>query len=211
MKGPMNWDFPIGLGHFGASGSFMMKRMSFKRMIRSSCRVEPCVPERDRSSKEQGFFLISQFIWDPADPFFFLFKDPPFVSVDAKGLLTYQTDLPTSIYKRWFIKNTQEKHFELLIYRQRWLRTNSSLSNGFFRSNTPSESYQYLSNLFLSNGTLLDQMTKTFVMYGIYDKGISIDWSCHIGSSRASNCFDLNYPKDALYKKIDNQTYFSIQ
>ncbi|KAM4077814.1 hypothetical protein ACJW30_12G169400 [Castanea mollissima] len=36
---------------------------------------------RDRSSKEQGFFLISQFIWDPADPLFFLFKDPPFVSV----------------------------------------------------------------------------------------------------------------------------------
>ncbi|RWR98289.1 hypothetical protein CKAN_02781900 [Cinnamomum micranthum f. kanehirae] len=32
---------------------------------------------RDRSSKEQGFFRISQFIWDPADPFFFLFKDQP--------------------------------------------------------------------------------------------------------------------------------------
>nr|GLL41359.1 hypothetical chloroplast RF21 [Ipomoea trifida] len=30
---------------------------------------------RDRSSKEQGFFRISQFIWDPADPLFFLFKD----------------------------------------------------------------------------------------------------------------------------------------
>ncbi|KAF4389963.1 hypothetical protein G4B88_003446 [Cannabis sativa] len=106
---------------------------------------------RDRSSKEQGFFRISQFIWDPADPLFFLFKDQPFVSVFShreffadeemsKGLLTSQTDLPTSIYKRWFIKNTQEKYFELLIYRQRWLRTNSSLSNGFFRSNTPSES-----------------------------------------------------------------------
>nr|YP_009757563.1 Ycf2 [Carya sinensis]YP_009757582.1 Ycf2 [Carya sinensis]QIM59533.1 Ycf2 [Carya sinensis]QIM59534.1 Ycf2 [Carya sinensis] len=129
---------------------------------------------RDRSSKEQGFFLISQFIWDPADPLFFLFKNQPFVSVFShreffadeempKGLLTSQTDLPTSIYKRWFSKNTQEKHFELLIYRQRWLRTNSSLSNGFFRSNTPSESYQYLSNLFLSNGTLLDQMTKTLL------------------------------------------------
>ncbi|MBA0624735.1 hypothetical protein Godav_010030, partial [Gossypium davidsonii] len=26
---------------FRASGSFMMKRMSFKRMIRRSCRVEP--------------------------------------------------------------------------------------------------------------------------------------------------------------------------
>jgi hypothetical protein len=27
--------------------------------------------------KEQGFFLISQFIWDLADPLFFLFKDQP--------------------------------------------------------------------------------------------------------------------------------------
>nr|YP_009462572.1 hypothetical chloroplast RF21 [Boehmeria spicata]YP_009462588.1 hypothetical chloroplast RF21 [Boehmeria spicata]AUV64858.1 hypothetical chloroplast RF21 [Boehmeria spicata]AUV64859.1 hypothetical chloroplast RF21 [Boehmeria spicata] len=129
---------------------------------------------RDRSSKEQGFFRISQFIWDPADPLFFLFKAQLFVSVFShreffadeemsKGLLTSQTDFPTSIYKRWFIKNTQEKYFELLIYRQRWLRTNSSLSNGFFRSNTPSESYQYLSKLFLSNERLLDQMTKTLL------------------------------------------------
>ena len=129
---------------------------------------------RDRSSKEQGLFRISQFIWDPADPLFFLFKDQPPGSVFSrrelfadkemsKGLLTFQTDLPTSIYKRWFIKNTQEKHFELLINRQRWLRTNSSLSNGSFRSNTLSESYQYLSNLFLSNGTLLDQMTKALL------------------------------------------------
>nr|URF20081.1 hypothetical chloroplast RF21 [Goodyera velutina]URF20098.1 hypothetical chloroplast RF21 [Goodyera velutina] len=129
---------------------------------------------RDRSSKEQGFFRISQFIWDPADPFFSLFKDQPFVSVFSrreffadeemsKGLIASQTNPPTSMYKRWFIKNTQEKHFELLIHRQRWFRTNSSLSNGSFRSNTLSESYQYLSNLFLSNGTLLDQMTKTLL------------------------------------------------
>nr|YP_009861266.1 photosystem I assembly protein Ycf2 [Orontium aquaticum]QIU82957.1 photosystem I assembly protein Ycf2 [Orontium aquaticum] len=129
---------------------------------------------RDRSSKEQGFFRISQFIWDPADPFFFLFKDQPFVSVFSrreffadeemsKGLITHQKNPPTSIYKRRFIKNAQEKHFELLIHRQRWLRTNSSLYNGSFRSNTPSESYQYLSNLFLSNGTLLYQMTKTLL------------------------------------------------
>nr|YP_010728377.1 hypothetical protein RF2 [Sanicula orthacantha var. brevispina]YP_010728395.1 hypothetical protein RF2 [Sanicula orthacantha var. brevispina]QWQ51715.1 hypothetical protein RF2 [Sanicula orthacantha var. stolonifera]QWQ51716.1 hypothetical protein RF2 [Sanicula orthacantha var. stolonifera]ULF02910.1 hypothetical protein RF2 [Sanicula orthacantha var. stolonifera]ULF02911.1 hypothetical protein RF2 [Sanicula orthacantha var. stolonifera]WED07995.1 hypothetical protein RF2 [Sanicula orthaca len=129
---------------------------------------------RDRSSKEQGLFRISQFIWDPADPLFFLFKDQPFVSVFShrelfadeemsKGLLTSQTDPPTSIYKRWFIKKTQEEHFELLINRQRGFRTTSSLSNGSFRSNTLSESYQYLSNLFLSNGTLLDQMTKTLL------------------------------------------------
>lgn len=135
---------------------------------------------RDRSSKEQGFFLINQFIWDPADPLFFLFQDHPFVSVFshreffadeemAKGLLTSQPAFPTSLEKRWFIniKNTQEKYVELLIHRQRWLRTrtNSSLSksNGFFRSNTLSESSQYFSNLFLSNGTLLDQMTKTLL------------------------------------------------
>ncbi|KAK8327695.1 hypothetical protein V6Z12_A11G200200 [Gossypium hirsutum] len=130
----------------------------------------------DESFMIRRFFRISQFIWDPADPLFFLFKDQPFVSVFShreffadeemsKGLLTSQTDPPTSIYKHWFIKNTQEKHFELLIHRQRWLRTNSSLSNanGFFRSNTPSENYQYLSNLFLSNGRLLDQMTKTLL------------------------------------------------
>lgn len=81
----------------------------------------------------------------------------------SKGLLTPQKNRPTSLYKRWFIKKTQEKHFELLINRQRWLRTNRSLSNGSFRSNTLSESYQYLSNLFLSNGTLLDQMTKALL------------------------------------------------
>ncbi|KAK8971185.1 Protein ycf2 [Platanthera guangdongensis] len=81
----------------------------------------------------------------------------------SKGLIASQTNPLTSMYKRWFIKNMQEKHFELLIHRQRWFRTNSSLSNGSFRSNTLSESYQYLSNLFLSNGTLLDQMTKTLL------------------------------------------------
>ncbi|KAF3658452.1 hypothetical protein FXO38_09209 [Capsicum annuum] len=31
----------------------------------------------DRSSKEQGLFRISRFIWDLADPLFFLFKDQP--------------------------------------------------------------------------------------------------------------------------------------
>ncbi|MBA0656027.1 hypothetical protein Goklo_008427, partial [Gossypium klotzschianum] len=36
---------------------------------------------RDRSSKEQGFFQISQFIWDPTDLLFFLFKYQPSVFV----------------------------------------------------------------------------------------------------------------------------------
>ncbi|CAN6454829.1 unnamed protein product [Victoria cruziana] len=59
----------------------------------------------------------------------------------SKGLITSQTNSPTSIYKHWLIKNMQEKYFELLIHCQRWVRTNtnSSLSNGSFRSNTLSE------------------------------------------------------------------------
>ena len=131
----------------------------------------------DRFSKEQGFFRISQFIWDPADPFFFLFKDQSFISVFSrreffayeemsKVLITSQTDSPTSMYTRWFIGNRQEKYCELLIHRQKWLRSKSSLSNGSFRSNILSESYQYLSNLFLSKGTLLYQMTKTVLRRG---------------------------------------------
>ncbi|KAK6773885.1 hypothetical protein RDI58_029124 [Solanum bulbocastanum] len=62
------------------------------------------------------------------NPLFFQFKDQPPGSVFShrelfadeemsKGLLTSQMDPPTSIYKRWFIKNTQERHFELLINR----------------------------------------------------------------------------------------------
>ncbi|TYG71072.1 hypothetical protein ES288_D05G365400v1 [Gossypium darwinii] len=112
IERPNELGFPYWAVSFRASGSFMMKRMSFKRMIRRSCRVEP--------------YSTSQFIWDPADSLFFLFKDQPFVSVFlhreffadeeiSKGLLTSQTDPPTSLYKYWFIKNTQEKHFELLV------------------------------------------------------------------------------------------------
>nr|USZ79669.1 hypothetical chloroplast RF21 [Nyctocalos pinnatum]USZ79689.1 hypothetical chloroplast RF21 [Nyctocalos pinnatum] len=133
---------------------------------------------RDRSSKEQDFFQLSQFIWDPGDPLFVLFRDQLPGSVFShrelfadeqtpKEIWTLQTDADEdrlrSLAERWFLKNAQEKDFELLINRQRWLRTNSSLSNESFRSNTLSESYQYLSTLFLSNGTLLDQMTKTLL------------------------------------------------
>ncbi|MCD9641180.1 hypothetical protein HAX54_027140 [Datura stramonium] len=64
IERPNELGFPIGPGHFGASGSFMMKRMSFKRMIRGSCRSGTLQYQtRDRSSKEQGLFRIS---WDPA-------------------------------------------------------------------------------------------------------------------------------------------------
>jgi len=133
---------------------------------------------RSSQAQEQGFFQISQFIWAPEDPLFLLFQDDPLVSVFLRReffadeeisriLFTCQTKQIYWKYqnKRWFRKNTQEqeKNFELLIDRQRWFRTNSSLSNGFSHSKTLSESYQYLSNLFLSNGTLVAQMTKTLL------------------------------------------------
>nr|YP_009656936.1 hypothetical chloroplast RF2 [Medicago minima]QCO73779.1 hypothetical chloroplast RF2 [Medicago minima] len=131
---------------------------------------------QNRSFKEQGVFRISQFIWEPSDPLFLLFQDDPFVSVFSHRELVADEEMPNrlltcqtkKIYwkylnKRWFRKNMPEQNFELLIDRQRQFRTNSSLSNGLFRSNTLSESYQYLSNLFLSNGTLLAQITKTLL------------------------------------------------
>jgi hypothetical protein len=42
---------------------------------------------KDRSSKEQGFFLISQFIWDTTDPLFFLFKDQ--TAFDKSGSISF--------------------------------------------------------------------------------------------------------------------------
>ncbi|BBH03409.1 hypothetical protein Prudu_014274 [Prunus dulcis] len=69
---------------------------------------------------------------------------------------------PKQIFLHLYVND--ERYFKLLIHHLRWLRTNSSLSSGFFRSTTPSESCQYLSKLFLSNRTLLDQMTKTLVV-----------------------------------------------
>nr|YP_010006737.1 Ycf2 [Passiflora cerradensis]YP_010006753.1 Ycf2 [Passiflora cerradensis]QNR05504.1 Ycf2 [Passiflora cerradensis]QNR05520.1 Ycf2 [Passiflora cerradensis] len=130
-------------------------------------------PIRDRFSisKEEGFFRINRFLWDPGDPLFLLFEDESFVSVFsrqeffadaemAKELLIPRRNPPTSGYKRWFKKNTKE--IELLISHQSYLRPPSSLSKpkGSFRSRILSESYQYLSNLFLSKRRVLDQMRK---------------------------------------------------
>jgi len=79
---------------------------------------------RDRSSKEQGVFRISQFIWDPADPLFFLFKDQPLVSVFShreffadeemsKGLLTSQTDQGGEYFRQYFQNYPKENEILL--------------------------------------------------------------------------------------------------
>nr|CAI53855.1 ycf2 [Acorus calamus] len=127
----------------------------------------------------QGFWVsqLKKFLWNPeaADPFLFLFKDQPFVSDSDfssyhQPFSNFLVELmppfkasSVSLYKGWVNKKLQEMCLEYLSDRERWLRTNSSLSHGSFRSNTLSESYQYLANLFLSNATLLDQMTKTLL------------------------------------------------
>ena len=128
---------------------------------------------RVRSSNEQGFFQISQFIWNPPDPLFLLFQQDPVFSHQefspdeemSRILLTSQTKKKDWKYlnERWFTKNMREQNLKFLSNQERWFRTNSSVSNEFFRSNTLYESYQYLSNLFLSNGTLLAQLTKTLL------------------------------------------------
>ncbi|KAL6492194.1 Protein Ycf2 [Orobanche gracilis] len=138
---------------------------------------------RYRSLNEQNLFRISQFIWDPADPLFLLFNDddePPgsvfshqnlfadkdmlfkevFTSEDA---LEEERERRKDISKAWFLKNVHENHLEWLINRQRWFKNHILSDNESFRSNALSESYQYLSTLFLSNETLLDQMTKTLL------------------------------------------------
>nr|YP_009243520.1 ycf2 [Pinus armandii]AJT70433.1 ycf2 [Pinus armandii]UDN39188.1 Ycf2 [Pinus armandii]UDN39262.1 Ycf2 [Pinus armandii] len=94
------------------------------------------------------------------------------------------------LYKCWLIENSRERvdRFQSLIHRQkRWLGTNSLLSNESFLYNTLFESYQYLSNLFLSNRVLLDQITKTLlekeclfpneIEHSIYTTGLRFDIS----------------------------------
>nr|YP_009437061.1 hypothetical chloroplast RF2 [Grammatotheca bergiana]YP_009437084.1 hypothetical chloroplast RF2 [Grammatotheca bergiana]ATG27436.1 hypothetical chloroplast RF2 [Grammatotheca bergiana]ATG27461.1 hypothetical chloroplast RF2 [Grammatotheca bergiana] len=129
---------------------------------------------RIRSSKEQVVFRISQFIWHPGNPFLVLSEDPTvahmfgprefFRDTDDEVLKWYVTSEIKSMKKSWLLEAPLETRFEWVHERRRWLRrTDRSLSNASFRSHTLSESYQYLSNLFLSNRTLLDQMKKTLV------------------------------------------------
>nr|WDS80565.1 Ycf2 protein [Lantana camara]WDS80566.1 hypothetical chloroplast RF21 [Lantana camara] len=140
-------------------------------------------PTKDRS-KEQGFFHANRYIWDPGDPFFVLFQDEAFRSlfspVDfvpdddlARGLEPLVSERIGRVFKYvekppaqdFFLLLKNPQHYELWGSRQKWWmgRTNRSFSNESFRSNTLSESYQYLSTLFLSNGTRFDQLTKTLL------------------------------------------------
>ncbi|KAJ8444257.1 hypothetical protein Cgig2_024583 [Carnegiea gigantea] len=95
---------------------------------------------RARSLNEQGFFALTRFIWDPTDPIYFLFEDEDelpvsvfsnqeFFADEEIGLLISKKQPSKYMKVSWFIHNQKEKdkHFELLIDSQRWIRSNSSL------------------------------------------------------------------------------------
>nr|YP_011033898.1 hypothetical protein RF1 [Gueldenstaedtia verna]WRI15699.1 hypothetical protein RF1 [Gueldenstaedtia verna] len=194
--------------------------------------LEDVYETQARFSKERGFFRISQFLWEPWDPLFWLFKEDavPLFShrdqeffphqdedvdpddefftliaeeieslfVDSLVITEHNRKLDSEdknpfkdMKQSFFIKDPLKEHVEELIDQQKCLRTNSSFSNanGSFRANTLYESYQYLANLFLSNGTLLDQMTKTLVRNGwLFPDDIVVA----IGSNNKSLTEELN-------------------
>nr|YP_009435712.1 hypothetical chloroplast RF2 [Lobelia thermalis]YP_009435731.1 hypothetical chloroplast RF2 [Lobelia thermalis]ATG25714.1 hypothetical chloroplast RF2 [Lobelia thermalis]ATG25733.1 hypothetical chloroplast RF2 [Lobelia thermalis] len=129
---------------------------------------------RIRSAKEHIFWRVSQFMWDPGNPFFTLSDDPAlafmfvprdfFLDTEEEQLKFFVTSEIKSMKKSWLLEETQEARFEWSLHRRRSLRrSDRSLSNASFRAHTVSEIHQYLANLFLSNRTLLVQMHKTLV------------------------------------------------
>ncbi|KAH0854204.1 hypothetical protein HID58_090124 [Brassica napus] len=93
IEGLMNWDFPIWPGHFGASGSFMMKSMSAENDSEFLQSGTMQYQRRDRST----LFPIQD------QPFVSVFSHREFLQMKRCQRASYfPTDPPTSIYKRWF-------------------------------------------------------------------------------------------------------------
>nr|YP_001023676.1 hypothetical chloroplast RF2 [Angiopteris evecta]A2T308.1 RecName: Full=Protein Ycf2 [Angiopteris evecta]ABG79575.1 hypothetical chloroplast RF2 [Angiopteris evecta] len=69
------------------------------------------------------------------------------------------------LHQDCLLEDLQEKYarFNLSIHRQRWIRSNRLLFNDLSIYNMLFESYQYLLNLFLSNRSLLIQLTNILV------------------------------------------------
>ena len=72
---------------------------------------------------------------------------------------------PVYLYQRWLIENIPGKfsRLDLLTHRDRWIKINKILLDDSLTYNILLESYQYLSEFFLSNKVLLDRMTKTLL------------------------------------------------
>nr|UDZ61550.1 hypothetical protein RF2 [Limnophyton obtusifolium]UDZ61551.1 hypothetical protein RF2 [Limnophyton obtusifolium] len=126
---------------------------------------------QDKYSQEQGFFQRNQFIWDPTDPFFFLFEEDEqpscFVSFQQDLLedritsaFRFRKRISKRIAKGWINEEEQIEDFELFRRRKDWL-SRIPPDKRSFRSHALFECYQYLSNLFLSNRMVLDHIAKT--------------------------------------------------
>nr|YP_009092723.1 hypothetical protein ycf2 [Eustrephus latifolius]YP_009092743.1 hypothetical protein ycf2 [Eustrephus latifolius]AIR12577.1 hypothetical protein ycf2 [Eustrephus latifolius]AIR12580.1 hypothetical protein ycf2 [Eustrephus latifolius] len=127
---------------------------------------------------EEGFFQISQFIWDPADPVTFLAKDllsnPVFGRIEvfadeetawrmAESTLYESADDFEDLEMARFLNFMDEESYLWGRNRKKWFKyhNHNFAPNRCVRFNTLFESYQYLSNIFRSNRTQFDQMTKT--------------------------------------------------
>nr|YP_009241960.1 hypothetical chloroplast RF21 [Sagittaria lichuanensis]AMQ13535.1 hypothetical chloroplast RF21 [Sagittaria lichuanensis] len=126
---------------------------------------------QEKYSQEQGFFQRNQFIWDPTDPFFFLFADdeqpPRFVFFQQDlfedrriSAFRFRKRISKSIAKGWINEEEQIEDFEPLRRRKDCL-SRIPPDKRSFRSHALFECYQYLSNLFLSNRMVLDHIAKT--------------------------------------------------
>nr|UDZ61555.1 hypothetical protein RF2 [Sagittaria guayanensis] len=126
---------------------------------------------QEKYSQEQGFFQRDQFIWDPTDPFFFLFADDE----QPSRFVFFQQDLfedriisdfrfrkriSKRIAKGWINEEEQIEDSERLRGRKDYL-SRILPDKRSFRSHILFECYQYLSNLFLSNRMVLDHIAKT--------------------------------------------------
>nr|WRM53868.1 Ycf2 [Echinodorus grisebachii] len=172
MSNELGFPYPFrGAYRFGGKLSHEEDQFPYESPYEPDDELE--AKARDRFFQEENFLVINRFIWDPPDAFFSLFEDGPafsrrefFADEEMLRVLPFKTASPRVNLQSFFSKNKKEKHFELLIHRQRRINsslTNSSLYKGSFRSNILSASYHYLSNLFLSKGRLLDQLTKTLL------------------------------------------------
>nr|UDZ61554.1 hypothetical protein RF2 [Sagittaria trifolia] len=126
---------------------------------------------QDKYSQEQGFFQRTQFIWDPTDPFFFLFADdeqpPRFVFLQQDlfedrriSAFRFRKRISKRLAKGWINEEEQIKDFEALRRRKDYM-SGIPPDKRSFRSHALFECYQYLSNLFLSNRMVLDHIAKT--------------------------------------------------
>nr|YP_010997014.1 hypothetical chloroplast RF2 [Plumbago zeylanica]WPJ72713.1 hypothetical chloroplast RF2 [Plumbago zeylanica] len=158
------------------------EELAWEEFLKELEEIETAWDFADLGPIEQIIFYRGQPIWYPGDPLYFLssehlrFSDDEYENTRlfilmTKGLSMTAKQKKTLSKRGRFIKTTKAHYLELFCNRQKGnlLPNLSSLDNESFlfsietfRSTMKIESYQHLSNLFLSNVRLFDQVRKTF-------------------------------------------------